>query len=409
MSIRPLSAPKTIFAMKSLYLLFWSTVFVSSQYMTIYLRDFSFTTDFTVGVIMSVGSLVATISQFLWGNIADHAKTKNRILLTVIAGLLAGLLLLILPAHKSLYTLLPCYFFFFFFNSIPGMLIDTISVENVDRFGVPFGKVRVFASAGAAMGAFLLYLLSLGVTLKPVTTFVMAFVTGAAAIVPASFLPLTKGHAYGLKGEKSKASYQILLRNPRMLLLLIYLLLTFIGVSMCNLFMGVYYATDAGMNAGLGMYGLFFAVCIGVETFTMAFANRYLQNMDIYKIFTLVSIAAFSRAFIIFASPNIYFMYLLAISQAMLFAPLWTRLTPYVNSIVPIEMRATGQAAWSIMISGVAPMVGSALGGTIAGVFGIRNLFGIVSAFLAVVGIVFFFLYRRQRKGFQAEESEKAN
>jgi MFS family permease len=90
-------------------------------------------------------------------------------------------------------------------------------------------------------------------------------------------------------------------------------------------------------------------------------------------------------------------MYLLAISQALLFAPLWTRLTPYVNSIVPKEMRATGQAAWSIMVAGVAPMIGSALGGTLADMFGIRNLFGITSAMLFVVSVVFAVLFRRQR------------
>ncbi|MCL1805415.1 MAG: MFS transporter [Clostridiales bacterium] len=406
MNIKPLSPAKTVFAMKSLYLLFWAAVFITGQYMTIFLRDLSFTTDFMVGVIMSGGSLVATISQFIWGYVADHARTKNSILLTTIAGLLIGLFLLITPKHQGLLTLLPCYFFLFFFNTIPGMLIDTINVENIESLGASFGKVRVFASIGAAIGAFLLYLISLRITLSSTNVFIIAIIVGVTALVPASFLPATKGHAYKAKGEKNKTSYRVILQNPRMLLLLMFLLLTFIGVSMCNLFMGVYFATEAGLNAGLGMYGLFFAVCIGVEAFTMAFANRYLQRMNIYNVFTIVSIAAFSRALIIYASPNIYVMYLLALSQAMLFAPLWTHLTPYINSIVPMEMRATGQAAWSIMMSGVAPMIGSAMGGAIADVYGIRNLFGIVAVMLAAVGVVFYFLFRRQRKSFAGSEDD---
>ena len=397
MGKKPIIAANTVLAMKALYLFFWGAVFITGQYMAIYLRSFSFTNDLLVGVIMSGGSLAATGSQFLWGYVADHSKTKNRVMLTTIAGVIIGMLLLILPNHTGYLTLLPCFFFFYFFNTVPGMLIDTITVENVGRLGIPFGSVRVFASGGAASGALMLYLFSLKLVLSPITTFIIAAACALISILPASYLPPTKGHAYGAKKSKDTASFKDILQNRRMVLLLFFLLLLFIGVQACNLFLGVYYATDVGMNAGLGQYGLFFAVCIGAETFTMTVGSRFFQRMDIYNIFILASVSAFFRPLIIFLAPNATFMYLLAISQALLFAPLWSRLSPYVNSIVPKEMRATGQAAWSIMVAGVAPMIGSALGGAIAGAFGMRNLFGITSVLLFIVMVVFTFLFRRQR------------
>jgi len=48
------------------------------------------------------------------------------------------------------------------------------------------------------------------------------------------------------------------------------------------------------------------------------------------------------------------------------------------------------------MTTGVAPMIGAALGGYVADRFGVRNVFGVSSAILFVTAIVFFFLFRRQ-------------
>jgi len=128
-----------------------------------------------------------------------------------------------------------------------------------------------------------------------------------------------------------------------MVLVLCFLLLIFIGTQSTNLFLSVYYATEEGFNAGLGGFGLFFAFCIGVETLVMTFGNRLWQSMNIYHVFTLVAFAATGRSFIVYIAPNVYVLYLLAICQALLFAPLWTRLSPYVNSIVPRKSAPRGR------------------------------------------------------------------
>ncbi|MDR0469147.1 MAG: MFS transporter [Peptococcaceae bacterium] len=395
---RPEGAGKILFSMRSLYFTFWASNFITHQYLAMFLREFSFTDDLTIGLIMSASSFVATIAQFFWGHVADHARTKNRVLITTIAGLIGGVLIMVSPRHTGLVTLVACVLFLRFFDSVPGMLVDTIVVENVNRTGAPFGQIRVFASLGAAAGALSIFLVSLWLTLRPTTAYIVGILCAAISFVPALSLPPTKGHAYGMKKtDKDNASFLLLLKNRRMLLLLCYLLLMFTGVQVCNLYLGVYFATDAGLNAGLGAYGLFYAICIGIEAATMSLCNRLWQTMSIYHTFTLVSVAAFFRPFIVYLAPNVYFMYFLSISQALLFAPLWTRMTPYVQNIVPKEMRASGQAACSIMIAGVAPMIGAALGGVIAEAFGMRNMFGVASCFLAAVGVLFFFLFRQQR------------
>jgi MFS family permease len=80
MSSSGYNGKKTVLAMRAMYYMIWGTQFIGQQYMSIYIRSFSFVSDVTVGLIMSLGYLVTTLSQPVWGSVADHARTKNRVL-----------------------------------------------------------------------------------------------------------------------------------------------------------------------------------------------------------------------------------------------------------------------------------------------------------------------------------------
>jgi predicted MFS family arabinose efflux permease len=460
-----LGLAKTILFMRALYFTVWAGKFIGQQYMAIFLKSFPFINDFLVGMIMSLGYLVTTGSQLAWGNIADHSRTKNTILNIAIIGFSVGLLLLVTPSHSSLGTLLASAFLFYVFISIPGLMADSIVVENSAKMGISFGVVKCFSSAGAGVIAFSMFLLSLRIEVKPVTGFVMALVTSVLALAPAHFLPPTKGHAWVEKkakgsravagsdatasaasaasaasGDAAAASaatdsaaagnaqaasasvpsasasaaaasappdaasanrahhhaLRAILQNRRLTLLLVYILLLFIGIQATNVFMGIYYSSEEGMNAGLGMYGLFYSICIALETGLMLYGNRLINAVPIRFIFTLVGFAACLRSLIIFLAPNIYIMQFSAFGHMLIFAPLWTRLAPYVNDIVPMEMQATGQAAWYVMAFGLGPMAGAALGGVVADSLGIRNLFLVTATLLFVVTSVFTFLFYLQ-------------
>ncbi|MDR0469775.1 MAG: MFS transporter, partial [Peptococcaceae bacterium] len=286
-------------------------------------------------------------------------------------------------------------------------MADSIVVENSAKMNISFGTVKCFSSAGAGVIAFVMFLLSFRIEIKPYTGFAMAFFTTVLALIPAHYLPPTKGHAWGVKkaktsrakaGNDDQQSFRAILKNHRLMLLLSYILLLFIGIQATNVFMGIYYSSEEGMNAGLGMYGLFYAICIALETGLMLYGNRLIKSIRIHHIFMLVGFAACFRSLIIYLAPNIYVMQLSAIGHMLIFAPLWTRLAPYVNDIVPMELQATGQAAWYMMSFGLGPMAGAAIGGAVAGSLGVRKLFLVAAIMLFVVATVYSFLFRQQYK-----------
>jgi PPP family 3-phenylpropionic acid transporter len=393
---------KMAVVMSWMYFIIWGTQFIGQQYMSIYLRELPFTSDVTVGLTMSLAYLVTTVAQLIWGAVADHAKTKNRILTVTILGVGLSLWLVILPQHTSFATLLPSIVLIFSFLIIPGMLVDTIVVENIGKTGVPFGAVKCFSSGGAGFVALLMFLLSLVMRIKPTTTFIIAVFNAFASLIPLRFMPVTKGHARGIKKAKAKTNankrtgVKAIFKNRRLVLTLSFVFFHFVAVQGANVFLGIYYATEEGLNAGIGMYGLFFAICIALETCLMRFGTGFFSRMNIYHVFSLVSLAGCARSIVIYFSPNVYVIQLCAICHALLFAPLWSRLAPYVNSVVTQETRATGQAAWSIMAFGLGPMVGAALGGFAANRLGIKNLFLSTAGMLFLIVVVFHFLFKHQ-------------
>jgi hypothetical protein len=85
---------------------------------------------------------------------------------------------------------------------------------------------------------------------------------------------------------------------------------------------------------------------------------------------------ALFSALIAYLAPNIYVMQLSTIGLALLFAPLWSRLSPYVNSIVSKEMRATDRPH---VYHGIwpRPRARFGFGRLVADLCGIRNLFAV--------------------------------
>lgn len=408
-----LSVGRTVFFMRLLYFVTGGALFITQSYVTIFLREFSFINDFMIGMIMSAGFLITTATQIVFGNIADRSETKNKVLTLSQVGFLLGLILLTIPKYHNFLPLIPTIIIYFVFFIIPGLLIDTIVVEYVEKSGIPFGTVRCFSSAGACAVAFIIFLMGYFYYVNTNIVFILAIIGSILAFFPSCFLPPTKGYANGIKKGTSKMSFNEILHNRKFMLLLCFTLLLFIGVQAFSVFLGVYFVSEDGLNASLGMYGLYFVICIGIEVCLMLYGNRFFQAMDIYNVFTLVSVSACVRSLIVFLAPNIYVMSLSAVSHAFIYAPMFSRLSPYINEIVSKEMRATGQAACSIMIFGIGPMIGSALGGIIASSVGMRNFFGLTAAMLFAVSVVFFVLFKRQKNQSENHESvmreEKSN
>lgn len=372
-----------------LYLIQWGAQYIGYNFLPIYIDALPFSTNSTTGLAIAVGAATTICAQPVWGRLADRAKTKNRILMIALA--LEGLMgLLFFTELPNLWVLLLCVILFYVPFLAPQALIDTIVVENMDKVKVRFGMLRCFASGGAALMAFVFGVIGNMTNIKAFSLFA---IFALASIIPLLFLPKTKGHA---RESGHKISYKRLLSNRRFVLFLFYGFALFLCGSMINAFFPIYFSTEKGLNAGIEGYGLFMGVTILLEASVMFFGSRFFSKLNPYVVFMFPLIAGIFRMLITVLAQAPSDMYIYPIFHALWFAPLWTKVAPFIQSVVPEEMRATGQSVWTIITCGIAPVIGSLAAGGLSDLIGMREMYVVICVTMALLSITFAVLFIRQ-------------
>lgn len=378
-------------SMMLLYLTQWGAQYIGYNYLPIYIDALPFSTNSTTGLAIAVGAATTILAQPLWGRFADRAKTKNRILIIALV-LEAAMGLLFFGELPNLWVLLLCVVLFYIPFLAPQALIDTIVVENIGKVKVRFGMLRCFASGGAALMAFIFGVIGGMTNIKAFSLFA---VFAAVSILPLLLLPKTKGHA---REPGHKISYKKLLGNRRYLLFLSYGFALFLCGSMINVFFPIYFTTGKGLNAGVEGYGLFMGVTILLEASVMFFGSRLFARMNPYAVFMFPLVAGIFRMLVTVLAHSPSDMFIYPVFHALWFAPLWAKVAPFIQAVVPEEMRATGQSVWTIVTCGIAPVIGSLAAGWLADAVGMREMYGVICAMMAVLSVAFALLFLWQAR-----------
>lgn len=406
--IKP-SSGKTGAVFCVLYFLIGAAQYFGTSYMSLFVHSFDFVNEMTVGVIMAVNYIFAAVGQFFWGNLADQSRTKNRVLCIVLAGTFATTWLLILPAHRSVTTLLPCVMLLNLFMLVPLTIYDAIVVENSGACRLPFGSMRSFSSAGSAAASFLLFVIGTfsSVTVRPQTGLAVMAFAALAALLPLHSVPKTYGHAYGQTIRRAQ-QLRVLMKNRRFLLLLMFGLFNFTCTGCYVSYYSIFFTSEQGLNGTLDLLNLYGALCIAGEAVLVVICGKLFRKKDIYWVFIWVSVMGACRSLAAFLAPNPYIVMLGGVFQGLTFGPLWGRVAPHIGSIVEDEVRATGQAVWSIVMQGIGPALGALIGGTAAGIAGLRGVFGIIACMHLLTALLFLAPFHVQRCQDQSERRKKA-
>ena len=385
-----------------LYLVQFGTQYIGYNYLPVYIDALPFSSNSTVGLVVAVGAATTVLAQPVWGRLGDHAKSKNTVL--IIAMILQALTgFLFFAEVPNLWLLLAFTVLFYIPFLAPQVLIDTIVVENLDRLKVRFGTLRCFGSGGAALMAFIFGAVSGMTSVKAFTLFA---VFAAASILPLLPLPQTKGHA---RASSKNASPLDLFKNKRYVLFLFYGFALFLCGTMILTFMPIYFATEKGLNAGMEVYGIFFGFTILLEAVLMLLGSRLFAKMNPYVVFMIPLAAGIFRMLIPALAHTWQDMLLYPLFHALWFAPMWAKVPPFIQAVVPPEMRATGQSVWTIVTCGIAPVIGSLAAGWISDWIGIRAMLlvvmGMIAVFTAFFAVLFLLRARADRReGWKMEE-----
>lgn len=113
-----------------------------NNFVQIYIRGYHSTVG--TGLLLSIGPVVAMAAPFLWGVLADRARSRKSILYVLMAGSAAGFALLGLSRSFAAMAV-SLLAFMFFFSPLTG-LADLLTVEGCGISGAKYGLCRVFGT-----------------------------------------------------------------------------------------------------------------------------------------------------------------------------------------------------------------------------------------------------------------------
>ncbi len=367
-----------------LFLFPWGIQCLVDNFLPIYVASLPFSTEKTIGEISAIGAIVTMISQLVWTSFAGKARDKSRVLALSLILLTVFALLFLLPMTKALLILLTVLFYSCYMTHQP--LIDTIAAEKHSETARSFGWFRSFASLGyAVFGLFYTFLPS-----EPPSLF---FIYVAVLATLAAVLSLQiKAPSIAAK-ESSGPSGPYM--NPDFIRFLIYSFLLFLCSRMVVAFFSVYYSTDMGLGGSVSVFSLLISIATIVEWLLMLVLGKKIVRTDARWIFLLTALMGVFKALVIFTVRHTLLMFVIILFHAGFFALLWASSTPYIRRIVPANGLTAAQGVWTVVTSGIAPFVGSYIGGLFAEHFGLRMLFLLTAALFLLLALLTLLLIKK--------------
>ncbi|GGD58170.1 MFS transporter [Paenibacillus nasutitermitis] len=348
-----------------------------------------------IGTLLSLGPLIAILAQPLWGTLSDRARTKNSILLLLIAG--SGISMLLYPLSNQFVYLLIMICVFTFFQASIFAVSDAITLEELDkRKRGNYSHIRLGGTVGFAIMSILFGL----VAQKRID--LMFFIY--AAILAVCFLlvlrfPIIEGHQS--KGRKMRI--WVLLKNKT---LMIYMGANFvlqITLGYYYAFFPLYFKELGGDNAWLGWSMVISSLS---EVPFLLLSQRIFKHIKIPYILLGAGAAAALRWYLFSVIENPYWTLPVQALHGLIFIVLSVTMVTIINKEVPIELKASGQTFNGLLSLGIARIIGSISGGIASEAIGMRSVFFynfiVALACVIVFSVVFWLQGIRGKTGMSA-------
>lgn len=369
-------APHSLLRVRVLFCLLGGAESAFVPFVPLLLRDRGLDPQ-ALGAALALMAAVGFAAGPLWGYLADRAIGKERTLALCLAGTVGGALLFGLSHGAGLLAVTGSIAWFF---RSPNMaLADALALDRLgaDRRDA-YGSVRLWMSAAFAVGA-----IAFGGAIEAFGIGVMAPMYATFTAVNAVLVALVfRGRWPGpTAGAAETRGTRALATSPAVVLFLVALFLSFAPYSAAYSFTAV---RIAALGGGAVFVGLAAGLQAAAEVPSMIATTRLARRVRPAHVFAAGA----------FFSVIVYAVWAVVADPAALaamrvvagvgFGLTSVGMVVIVDELVPVHLRATGQAAAKAVSTGLAPVAGSFGGGLVYGYLGPPALF-VVAAILTAL------------------------
>ncbi|MEX2461856.1 MAG: MFS transporter [Paenibacillaceae bacterium] len=365
----------SFFMTNALIISFFPTYFVS--------MGFSKT---QIGLIYSIGPTIGIFSNLCWGYISDKYQTLKKTLAAILVGqLIFAVILFQINTYGLLFIAM---IFFYFFQTPTNTLNDSQLLLYASKKNVSYASYRIWGSIGFATSALFFGILLQSEKNHPQLIALLTIATIAISLLLSFSL---KDSRTSIRKIEFSEIFQILMSRKLIIFLLLILVLA-IAHRTNDAFLSLYLHE---LGASQSLIGYSWTVSSLSEIPIFFLLSRYGERFKELPLLALASFAYMIR-FLLMSVVNdpVYIIAIQALHSITFGIFLFTAFR-YIGQIVPDHYRASGQAIFTVVWTGLAGLISSLVGGFIFDHSGGHSVyvFAYIVAFAAGIG----FLYAHYR------------
>ncbi|OCT13684.1 MFS transporter [Paenibacillus pectinilyticus] len=362
------------------YVLIYMGNAVYGTFMPVYLNSVKFSQE-QIGLLLSLGPLIAMFGQPIWGAFGDRAKSKNRVLRVLVIG--SGISILFFPLSQQFAFVLVVICLFTFFQTSIFALSDAITLEEIDRRPTwNFGHIRLGGTVGFAIMS-----LVFGIVAKSHIHSMFPVYAGAmvAALICLWRFPPAAGRVTNVMEKK----FRELFRNRKLMLYLSINFVIQITLGYYYAFFPIYFKEMGGDSVLLGWSMVISSLS---ELPFLLFSAKIFKRISISMLLIIAALASTLRWFLFSQIDNPHWLLPVQLLHGLIFIVLSVTLATFINREVPPEWKASGQTLNGLLSLGAARIIGSFIGGIMSAAYGMRQVF-LYSSYVTFLCVVVFGLF----------------
>ena len=351
-------------------------------FLQIYLEMYH--TPVSVGILLSVGPLVAIIAPMFWGIQADKAKYKNNILTVTIIG--STVFFFLLMVNQNFWWLFGVLLVLMFFMSPFAGLIDTITLEYSAQNNVAYGPIRL-------TGTFVFGLIPLVLTAYTETNINIIFyayiVIAVLCLIAVHLMPRVPGYAR----DKTKVNIKPVLTDKKLMLMICIVFISQIAWAYYNNFFPTYITGTLGLPQTVWGANVFITVLGEVPFFLMfnrIFSKFGIKNLlllgIILSVIRYLGLAVFTSAPLILGTGLITGFSITALTYCA---------SVYIINNMSPEVKASAQTFMYAVAGGIPKVLSGVFGGVMTDTAGVKTTMFIMTGLCATMFIMYL-LYSKQ-------------
>ena len=387
-----ISNKKPILTLKYFNFFLYGSISILMTFFPLYFQTVGLS-EVEIGLIMASGPFISIIANPTWGYWSDRLQNLKLILIIMLLGNLFIVQFVFHFNVGSIIWIFTTMLIFFFFQTSLFSQSNTLILNAIEGTSYKFGAIRFWGSFGyAVMAALAGPILSvLGVNNLWILYTVLILITLSFCFL------LPRGKVEGVKKIRRGEYKKALLGNTHFLIFIILGVFISVPNSVNQMFVSLYIDQMGGTVTMIGLAS-FMSAFLEIPVFILL--DRFLKKNTTTMVGLLVVVGflyVLRWIFMSFATEPIHIIFIQSM-HAISFGGYFYIGTLLTAHLIPVKLRASGQAIYAISWAGISGAIAGILGGWMYQELGAKTMYNIITV-IAMAGTVgLFILWQRIRK-----------